>query len=102
MSPAGQSSKQSYQNNGDSDVSTEGIPSQFLLLRGLEPGVTEELFAKGVEKLYRASSSSQSSNTSKKPAPKVSSTTSDSNLGARNGTLQRVMIVRDRRTGESW
>jgi hypothetical protein len=73
-------------------------------LRGLEPGVNEELLARGVEKLYRANSStsSHSSTNSKKPPPKVSSTTSDSNLGAKSGTLQRVMIVRDRKTSESW
>ena len=90
--------------NGASDASPNGTPSQFLLLRGLEPTVTEDLLAKGVAKLYRPSrkSSPPSTATSKKGSSKVASTTGDANLGAKEGSLRRVLLVRSRKTGESW
>ena len=37
-----------------------------------------------------------------KKSAKVASTTGDSNLGAREGTLRRILLVRDRRSNESW
>ncbi len=93
-----------YMNSGDSDVSPNGAPSQFLLLRGLEPTVTEDLLAKGVTKLYKPSRGSSPQNTaaSKKGNAKVASTTGDANLGAKKGSLRRVLLVRDRRSNESW
>ncbi|KPI44528.1 putative RNA-binding protein [Cyphellophora attinorum] len=51
-------------NVGDNDASPDNTPSQFLLVRGLEGSVSEELFAKG-------------------KGAKVASTTGDTNLGAR-------------------
>ncbi len=94
----------SYMNSGDSDVSPNGAPSQFLLLRGLEPTVTEDLLAKGVTKLYKPSRGSppQAATASKKGNAKVASTTGDANLGAKEGSLRRVLLVRDRRSNESW
>lgn len=93
-----------YLNSGDSDASPNGTPSQFLLLRGLEPTVTEDLLAKGVTKLYKPGrrSSPPISSASKKSNAKVASTTGDANLGAKEGSLRRVLLVRDRRTNESW
>ena len=93
-----------YLNSGDSDASPNGPPSQFLLLRGLEPTVTEDLLAKGVAKLYKPSRNvtPPGGATSKKSTAKVVSTTGDTNLGAREGSLRRVLLVRDRRTNESW
>lgn len=91
-------------NNGDNDAAPENQPSQFLLFRGLESSVTEELLAKGVAKLYRptgGTNNGPSSNTQKKGA-KVASTTGDANLGAREGSIRRVLLVRDRKTNESW
>ncbi|KAL2867007.1 uncharacterized protein BJX67DRAFT_381334 [Aspergillus lucknowensis] len=88
-------------NNGDNDAAPENQPSQFLLFRGLESSVTEELLAKGVGKLYRPSNSEGGQGGQKKGA-KVASTTGDSNLGARDGSLRRVLLVRDRRSNESW
>ena len=88
-------------NTGDNDVASDKIPSQFILLRGLEASVTEELLGKGVAKLNKPSSSdAQNSSTVKKA--KVASTTGDANLGAKDGTLRRVLLVRDRKTTESW
>lgn len=93
-----------YLNSGDSDASPNGTPSQFLLLRGLEPTVTEDLLAKGVAKLYKPnqSSSPHAITTSKKSAAKMVSTTGDASLGAKEGSLRRVLLVRDRRSNESW
>lgn len=89
-------------NDGDNDVAPENQPSQFLLIRGLEASVTEELLAKGVSKLYRPSGNNDSAPENQKKGSKVASTTGDSNLGAREGSLRRVLLVRDRRTNESW
>lgn len=93
-----------YLNSGDSDASPNGTPSQFLLIRGLEPTVTEDLLAKGVAKLYKPSrrSTPPYSSGSKKINAKVASTTVDSNLGAKEGSLRRVLLVRDRHSNESW
>ncbi|KAL8689850.1 MAG: hypothetical protein Q9218_004570 [Villophora microphyllina] len=96
--------QQPAMNSGDSDVSPNGAPSQFLILRGLEPTVTEDLLAKGVSKLYKPirPTSPPAASSSKKSNAKVASTTGDANLGAREGSLRRVLLVRDRRSNESW
>lgn len=89
-------------NVGDNDASPDNTPSQFLLLRGLEPSVTEELLVKGVSKLFKPSSNTSANQSSNKKGAKVASTTGDTNLGAKEGTLRRVLLVKDRRTNESW
>lgn len=89
-------------NIGDNDVAPDNVPSQFLLFRGLDSSVTEEVFAKGVTKLYKPASDDSQNTESGSKKPKVASTTGDSNLGAREGSLRRVLLVRDRRTNESW
>jgi hypothetical protein len=89
-------------NNGDNDVAPEGSPSQFLLFRGLEPSVTEDLLAKGVAKLYKPNTGGQGQANNQKKGAKVASTTGDSNLGAREGSIRRVLLVRDRKSNESW
>ncbi|OQD83366.1 hypothetical protein PENANT_c017G06010 [Penicillium antarcticum] len=89
-------------NNGDNDAAPESQPSQFLLFRGLEPSVTEELLAKGVAKLYRPSGNNDTASGNQKKGSKVASTTGDSNLGARDGSIRRVLLVRDRKTNDSW
>ena len=93
-----------FVNSGDSDASPDGTPSQFLLIKGLEPTVTEDLLAKGVAKLYKPSGITAQSSipSSKKGTAKVASTTGDANLGARADSIRRVLLVRDRRTNESW
>ncbi|PQE31752.1 hypothetical protein CJF32_00005072 [Rutstroemia sp. NJR-2017a WRK4] len=95
------SSFSGFATTGDSDASPDDTASQFLLFRGLEPGVTEELLAKGVCKLYKTKSITP---TDSQPAkkPKISSTSNDASLGAREGSLQRVLLVRDRKTNDSW
>ncbi|CZS91832.1 related to RNA binding motif protein [Rhynchosporium agropyri] len=91
-----------FATTGDSDVSPDGVPSQFLLLRGLEPGVNEELLAKGVAKLHKVKASTPPSNGQGFKKRQISSTTNDASLGAKEGSLQRVLLVRDRKSGDSW
>ena len=65
--------------------------------------MSEELLVKGVSKLNKPiSSTSQRDETPAKKGAKVASTTGDANLGAKEGTLRRVLLVRDRRSNESW
>ena len=96
--------KPQYMNSGDSDASPNSAPSQFLLIRNLEPTVTEDLLAKGVAKLYKPGrrSSPPATTAPKKNNAKVASTTGDANLGAKDGSLRRILLVRDRRNNESW
>ena len=90
-------------NVGDNDAALDNTPSQFLLLRGLESSVSEELFAKGVAKLNQPNAASaQADQTPAKKGAKVASTTGDAKLGAKEGTLRRVLLVRDRQTNDSW
>lgn len=91
-----------FATTGDSDVSPDNTASQFLLLRGLEPGVNEELLAKGVAKLYKVPTSSTQGDSHGNKKTKISSTASDASLGARDGSLRRVLLVRDRKCHDSW
>ncbi|KAI5843712.1 hypothetical protein BZA05DRAFT_410415 [Tricharina praecox] len=68
-----------FTNDGERDMAASP-PSQFLLFRNLEAGVNEELLAKGVMKLA----------------------TPASPTGAAESSIKRVLLVRDRRTNESW
>ncbi len=87
-----------FSNTGDSDVSLDATPSQYLIFRRLEPSVTEEILAKGAAKLYRP----EDVTTVIASNGKISSTSSVANAGAQPGSIQRVLLVRDRRTNESW
>lgn len=87
-------------NFGDTDAAPENQPSQFLLIRGLDPSVTEQLLGKGVTKLYRPSGNNETAPNDPNKGPKVASTSSTP--GAREGSLRRVLLVRDRKTNESW
>ncbi|KAF2839116.1 hypothetical protein M501DRAFT_933453, partial [Patellaria atrata CBS 101060] len=87
---------------GDKDAASESHPTQFLLVRSLEPNVTTEILSKGVQKLYKQKSSENSQSSSSKSGGKIVSTTSTANLGAQEGSIHRVMLVRDRQSNESW
>jgi len=89
-------------NTGDNDAAPDNVPSQFLLLRGLEPSVSEDLLTRGVAKLNKPSAIGGQSLQQPPKKSKVVSTTGDSNLGAKEGALRRVLLVRDRRTNDSW
>ncbi|KAI0999079.1 hypothetical protein K3495_g9117 [Podosphaera aphanis] len=102
MAQINQSNMSGFVATGDSDASPHGTASQFLLFRGLEPGVTEELLAKGVSKLLKIKSNTSSSDISAVKKNKISSTTNDASLGAREGSMRRVLLIRDRKTHDSW
>lgn len=87
-------------NNGENDAAGDASPSHILLARGLDARVSEEVFAKGMTKLYKGVDLSSTKNPSKQPT-KIISTTSATNLGAQEGSLRRVMLIRDRETNES-
>lgn len=63
------------------DSDDKDTPSRFLLIRNLKPTLSEELLAKGLEKLYRGSDQHPG--------------------GATPMSLRRIMVVRLRETGES-
>jgi len=91
-----------FATTGDSDVSPDNQASQFLLFRNLEPGVTEELLAKAVTKLYRVKDTVTPPDAQPSKRPKIASTSTDANLGAKEGSLKRVLLVRDRKSNDSW
>ena len=66
--------------------------------------MNEELLAKGIAKLYKVSGGTSPSGTgvAKRQGAKVASTTADTNLGAKEGSVKRVLLVKDRHTDESW
>jgi hypothetical protein len=55
-----------------------------------------------VAKLYRPTPGLSGPSENQRKGAKVASTTGDSNLGARDGSIRRVLLVRDRKTNESW
>lgn len=75
-------------NDGERDMASSP-PSQFLLFRGLEPTVSEELLAKGALKLT----------VSNGVTPETSKT---GPIGAKEASVKRILLVRDRKTDESW
>lgn len=102
MVPGDMSAFSGFPKTGDSDVSPHNQPSQFLLFRSLEAGVTEELLAKAVTKLYRQGSTPPTGISQSANKPKITSTSSTTLLGAKEGSLKRVLLVRDRATNDSW
>jgi RNA-binding protein 5/10 len=91
-----------FATTGDSDTSPDGIASQFLLLRGLEPGVSEELLAKGVSKLIKTKTNTPPTDAQTVAKKKIASTSNDASLGAKEGSLRRVLLIRDRKSNDSW
>ncbi|KLU83440.1 hypothetical protein MAPG_02500 [Magnaporthiopsis poae ATCC 64411] len=89
---------------GETDEASPDMPSQYLVVRGLEASVTEEVLARGIAKLY-LDESRQPIKEEAPPAKKLKSTApvgNTTNLGARPGSLRRVFLMRDRRTNDSW
>ncbi|KAF3765030.1 hypothetical protein M406DRAFT_258757, partial [Cryphonectria parasitica EP155] len=85
---------------GETDECPQQIPSQYLVVRGLDPTITEELFAEGVKKLYveaRPEMKKDTQNKLKSTAPTVRT----ASLGARPDSLRRVFLVRDKKTDEA-
>ncbi|KAK0729946.1 hypothetical protein B0H67DRAFT_560314 [Lasiosphaeris hirsuta] len=89
---------------GETDECPQQLPSQYLVVRGLEGSVTEQVLANGIMKLFLDTSSEPtreapvSTNKLKSTAP----TSGTAGLGAKPGSLRRVFLMRDRRSDESW
>ncbi|KAF8470039.1 hypothetical protein BDZ91DRAFT_771230 [Kalaharituber pfeilii] len=81
-----------FQNDGSRDVE-ETTASQFLLFRELAEGVGEEMLAKDRESGNSGEAKVRSGGAAAAAAVPG---------GAREGSVKRVLLVRDRRTGESW
>ena len=73
------------ENPGEKDVAPDGKPVKFILVRELRESVTEELFAKGMEKLYVGLGDEEN----------------DQAMGAQPNSLRRVLLIRDRRSEQS-
>ncbi|KAK5003528.1 hypothetical protein LTR39_006397, partial [Cryomyces antarcticus] len=93
--------------HGDHDFGDAKTPTQFLLVRSLQPSATEQVLANGIAKLYKSSRSSSTTGNEGSDKPLTTykglvSTTSGIYLGAPEGSIKRVLLVRDRRTNKSW
>lgn len=66
---------------GEGDLSKDGEPIKFVLVRGLKPSTPESLFAKGMEKFYKGLDELEG--------------------GADENSLKRVFLVRERTTDHS-
>lgn len=88
-------------NKGDQDVAgVADHPSQYLLLRKLDAGVNEEFLAKGVMKLCHDPPSPLAAEGLPNKRPKIASTSKE-HLGAKEGSLRRVLLVKSRKDGKS-
>ncbi|EGZ77474.1 hypothetical protein NEUTE2DRAFT_79036 [Neurospora tetrasperma FGSC 2509] len=85
---------------GETDEDPQQMPSQYLVIRGLEASVTEEVLARGVMKLFREETTKAPTGTHKLKSTAPGSNTA--NLGAKPGTLRRVFLIRNRKSNESW
>lgn len=85
---------------GETDEDPQQFPSQYLVIRGLDPTITEEGLADGVKQLYveaKPEPKKDTQNKLKSTAP----TANTANLGAKQDSLRRVFLVRDRRSDEA-
>lgn len=75
-----------------------------MLFRGLESSVSEDLLAKGAAKLFRTDEvQGFDGDTYAKPGVnKIASTSAVAQAGAQPGTIRRVLLIKDRRSGDSW
>ena len=76
---------------------SETAVTPVLVVRGLEPNVNESVLAKGIQKLFK-SASNASNGAPKNTTTKLTSTTNPANLGAKDRSLHRVLLIRDKRS----
>lgn len=85
---------------GETDECPQQFPSQYLVIRGLDPSISEEMFAEGVKKLYveaKPEPKKETQNKLKSTAP----TANTASLGAKPDSLRRVFLVRDKSNDEA-
>ncbi|KAK4232238.1 putative RNA-binding protein [Podospora fimiseda] len=89
---------------GETDECPQQRPSQYVVIRGLDRPVSEEVLAKGIMKLFveNTSTPKETVNTTTNKLKSTAPTNSTAGLGAKPGSLRRVFLMRDRHTNESW
>jgi len=90
---------------GESDECPQQLPSQYLVVRGLDASVTEQVLADGIAKLFVEKAEVTTGPQPSLPAHKLKSTApigNTSGLGAKPGSLRRVFLMRDTFSGKSW
>lgn len=85
---------------GETDEDPQQFPSQYLVIRGLDPTITEEGFAQGVKQLYVEAKQEPKKDTQNK-LKSTAPTANTANLGAKQDSLRRVFLIRDKRTDEA-
>lgn len=85
---------------GETDEDPQQLPSQYLVIRGLDPTITEESFAEGVKQLYVEAKQEPKKDTQNK-LKSTAPTANTANLGAKPDSLRRIFLVRDKRTDEA-
>lgn len=85
---------------GETDECPQQFPSQYLVIRGLDPSITEDLFAEGVKKLYVEAKAEPKKDTQTK-LKSTAPTANAASLGAKPDSLRRVFLLRDKRTDEA-
>ncbi|KAK4200631.1 putative RNA-binding protein [Triangularia verruculosa] len=87
---------------GETDECPQQMPSHYVVIRNLDRSVTEEVLAKGVMKLFvenpEPPKEAPTTNKLKSTAP----TKSTVGMGAKPGSLRRVLLMRDRRSNDTW
>lgn len=87
--------------SGEKDACPQQKPYPIVVITGLDGSTSEEVFAKGVMKLFV-----DDAETAQPAAPSGLKTTAPvgntKGLGARRGSLRRVFIIRDRISKSSW
>ncbi|KAK4168647.1 putative RNA-binding protein [Cladorrhinum sp. PSN259] len=89
---------------GETDECPQQLPSQYVVIRGLDRPVSEEVLAKGIMKLFVENTAppKESLPTSTNKLKSTAPTNSTVGLGAKPGSLRRVFLMRERKTNESW
>ncbi|KAK1833150.1 hypothetical protein QBC39DRAFT_346966 [Podospora conica] len=87
---------------GETDEDPQQVPSQYLVVRGLDRSVTEQVLSHGIMKLFVDKTAEPARESTTFKLKSTAPTTGTAGLGAQPGTLRRVFLMRDRRSNESW
>lgn len=87
---------------GETDEDPQQVPSQYLVVRGLDRSVTEQVLSHGIMKLFVEKTAEPARESTAFKLKSTAPTTGTAGLGAQPGSLRRVFLMRDRRSNESW